>query len=157
MILSDRDIVEMLMKGDLKIVPFSEENLTPNGYDLSIGEIYIRKTNEHVREGKIIIPPLTWFAISTMEFVDLSNRITAQLWIRSSYARKGVFASFGKVDAGFRGNLTIGCFNADRKLEIGIGDKFCQIVFELLEREAEKTYEKRSGHYQDQKGIRLID
>jgi len=37
MILSDRDVLRMLKSRDLEIEPFSEENLTPNGYDLSIG------------------------------------------------------------------------------------------------------------------------
>ena len=157
MILSDRDVLRMLKSRDLEIEPFSEENLTPNGYDLSIGEIYIRKLDKHVKEGKVKIPPLTWFAISTKEFIGLGSRLTAQLWIRSSYARKGIFASFGKVDAGFRGNLTIGCFNADKEVELQVGDRFCQIVFELLENEVEKTYDKRSGHYQNQKGINLVD
>ena len=157
MILSDRDIRAMVEDGEIEISPFSEDNLTPNGYDLSIGEIYVRKTNEHVKEGKIKIPPLTWFAVSTKEFIGLGDKVTAQLWIRSSYARRGIFASFGKVDAGFRGNLTIGCFNADREVELQVGDRFCQIVFELLESEVEKTYDKRSGHYQNQRGIRLVD
>ncbi len=157
MILSDRDIRAMVEDGEIEISPFSEDNLTPNGYDLSIGEIYVRRTNEHVKEGKIRIPPLTWFAVSTKEFIGLSDKISAQLWIRSSYARRGIFASFGKVDAGFRGNLTIGCFNADREVELQVGDRFCQIVFELLESEVEKTYDKRSGHYQNQRGIRLVD
>ncbi|RLF43097.1 MAG: dCTP deaminase [Thermoplasmata archaeon] len=155
--LSDRDIRAMVEDGEIEISPFSEDNLTPNGYDLSIGEIYVRRTNEHVKEGKIRIPPLTWFAVSTKEFIGLSDKISAQLWIRSSYARRGIFASFGKVDAGFRGNLTIGCFNADREVELQVGDRFCQIVFELLESEVEKTYDKRSGHYQNQRGIRLVD
>jgi len=157
MILSDRDIRAMVEDGEIEISPFSEDNLTPNGYDLSIGEIYVRKTNEHVKEGKIKIPPLTWFAVSTKEFIGLGDKVTAQLWIRSSYARRGIFASFGKVDAGFRGNLTIGCFNADREVELQVGDRFCQIVFELLESGVEKTYDKRSGHYQNQRGIRLVD
>lgn len=157
MILSDRDIIEMLDTKDIEIHPFSEENLTPNGYDLSIGEIYIKKTNEHVHEGKVKVPPLTWFAISTKEFICLSDRVTAQLWIRSSYARKGIFASFGKVDAGFRGNLTIGCFTTDREVTLEVGDRFCQIVFELLRSRAEKPYGERSGHFQNQRGIKLVD
>ena len=157
MILSDRDIRMMVEGGEIEIHPFSENNLTPNGYDLSIGEIYIRKTNEHVKEGRVKIPPLTWFAISTKEFIGLSDKITAQLWIRSSYARRGIFASFGKVDAGFRGTLTLSCFSADREVELEIGDRFCQIVFELLKSKVEKTYDKRSGHFQNQRGIKLVD
>ncbi|HDO19290.1 MAG TPA: dCTP deaminase [Thermoplasmatales archaeon] len=156
--LSDNDILNMMRQGKLSIEPFEEKNLTPNGYDLTIGEVFIKKMNSHIREGIVRVPPLTWFAISTFEFIEMGEDITAQLWIRSSYARRGIFASFGKVDAGFRGTLTIGCFNASHEyVEIPIGDRFCQIVFELLATRPDKLYEERSGNYQNQRGITLPD
>jgi len=155
-VLSDKDIENAMKSGNLGIEPFIEKNLTPNGYDLSIDEVYIRKTDQHIKEGIVTIPPLTWFAISTKEFVKMGPQITSQLWIRSSYARKGVIASFGKVDAGFHGTLTFGCFNASGKeLEILIGDRFCQIVFEHLSTTANELYDKRSGAYQNQRGVTL--
>jgi len=155
-IISDKDIENFMKNNDLDIEPFNKKNLTPNGYDLSIDEVYIRKTDRHIKEGIATIPPLTWFAISTKEFVKMGPQITSQLWIRSSYARKGVMASFGKVDAGFHGTLTFGCFNAsDKEVEIPIGDRFCQIVFENLSSTADTLYDKRSGNYQNQRGVTL--
>jgi len=155
-ILSDIDIKEVMKKNELGIEPFIEKNLTPNGYDLSIDEVFIRKTNEHIKEGVAVIPPLTWFAISTKEFIKMGPKITSQLWIRSSYARKGIMASFGKVDAGFHGTLTISCFNSnDEPLEIPIGDRFCQIVFENMMSIPSELYDKKSGNYQNQRGIKL--
>jgi dCTP deaminase len=65
-------------------------------------------------------------------------------------------ASFGKVDAGFHGTLTFGCYNANHEeLEIPIGDRFCQIVFENLSTSADELYDKRSGTYQNQRGVTL--
>ena len=155
-ILSDRDIKESMKTNDLGIEPFNEKNLTPNGYDLSIDEIFIRKTDQHIKEGMAVIPPLSWFAISTKEFVKMGPQIASQLWIRSSYARKGVMASFGKVDAGFHGTLTISCFNSnDTEIEIPIGDRFCQIIFERLSSAPSELYDKKSGTYQNQRGIKL--
>lgn len=155
-ILSDKNIEEFMKNQELDIKPYNSKNLTPNGYDLTIDEIYIRKTEKYVKEGVAIIPPLTWFAVSTKEFVKMGSKITSQLWIRSSYARKGVMASFGKVDAGFHGTLTISCFNAnDKEIEIPIGDRFCQIVFENLSDKADSLYNERSGNYQNQRGITL--
>ena len=155
-VLSDKDIENAMKSGNLGIEPFIEKNLTPNGYDLSIDEVFIKKTDSHIKEGVAVVPPLTWFAISTKEFVKMGPQITSQLWIRSSYARKGVLASFGKVDAGFHGTLTFGCFNAsDKELEIPIGDRFCQIVFEHLSTTANELYDKRSGTYQNQRGVTL--
>jgi dCTP deaminase len=155
-ILSDVDIEHAMKNQELGIEPFVPKNLTPNGYDLSIEEIYIRKTEEHIKQGTATIPPLTWFAISTKEFVKMGPKITSQLWIRSSYARKGVLASFGKVDAGFHGTLTFGCFNASHEpLEIPIGDRFCQIVFEFMHSIPSELYDKKSGTYQNQRGVTL--
>jgi dCTP deaminase len=155
-ILSDKDIEEAMNSDNLGIEPYVQKNLTPNGYDLSIDEVFIKKKDEHIKEGVAVIPPLTWFAISTKEFVKMGPQITSQLWIRSSYARKGVMASFGKVDAGFHGTLTISCFNSnDEALEIPIGDRFCQIVFEKLSSKPSELYEKKSGKYQNQRGIKL--
>ena len=155
-VLSDGDIEQALKSGELGIEPFVQKNLTPNGYDLSIDEVYLRTTDEHIKEGVAVIPALTWFAISTKEFVKMGPQITSQLWIRSSYARKGIMASFGKVDAGFHGTLTFGCFNAsDKQVEIPIGDRFCQIVFEHLEQTPKALYHERSGTYQNQRGVTL--
>ncbi len=156
MILSDNDIVELIKSNELGIEPFVEKNLTPNGYDLSIEEIFIKKKDEHIKKGVAKIPAQTWFAISTKEFLKMGPKITSQLWIRSSYARRGVMASFGKVDAGFHGTLTISCFNSnDETLEIPIGDRFCQIVFENMSSIPSELYDKKSGNYQNQRGIKL--
>ena len=147
MILSDRDIREAILKGDIAIEPFRKENLTPNGYDLTIKEIYI---NGEIRE-EAKIKPLTWFAIVTEEYIKLKN-VAAQLWLRSTYARKGLLATFGKVDAGFEGCLTIACFNAYQELELKRGDRICQIVFEKMYSKPSKYYE---GKYRGHKSIKL--
>jgi len=155
-VLSDKDIEDFIKNNKLGIEPFENKNLTPNGYDLTIDEVYIKKTGSHIKGGIATIPPMTWFAISTKEFVKMGPDIASQLWIRSSYARKGVMASFGKVDAGFHGTLTISCFNTnDTPLDIPIGDRFCQIVFENLSSSPQELYDKKSGNYQNQRGIKL--
>lgn len=155
-ILSDLDIERLIENNELIIEPFNRKNLTPNGYDLSISEIYIKKNNLHIKDCIASIPPLTWFAISTKEFIEMGTNIASQLWIRSSYARRGILASFGKVDAGFHGTLTISCFNSgDQEIEIPIGDRFCQIVFERLSSTPQALYDERSGTYQNQRGITL--
>ena len=155
-VLSDVDIKQYMIEGELDIDPFYDKSLTPNGYDLSVEEIYIPKMDERVTNGVAVIPSLTWFAISTKEYIKMGSKVTGQLWIRSSYARKGILSSFGKVDAGFRGTLTLSCFNAsDREVEIPIGDRFCQIVFEELLTKPSELYDKKSGRFQHQRGIKL--
>lgn len=154
-ILPDHEILGRLRDGELKINGYSEESLTPNGYDLRISEIKISGGGE-VREGTAVIPAGTMFFVSTVERVELPPTLSAQLWLRTSWMRKGLLAGLGKVDAGFHGTLTFMAVNVSpTPVEVPIGSRFVQIVFETLMSPARLTYEKRSGNYQGQRGVTL--
>lgn len=155
-VLSDADILDRRANGELTIEPFLEKSLTPNGYDVSIEEVAVPAANLRVREAVARVPPLTRFAVSTKETVTLGRHLAAQIWLRTTWARRGVLASFGMIDAGFSGTLTFGAFNAsDAVVELPIGERFAQIVFLTLESGASATYETRSGTYQGQRGVTL--
>ncbi len=155
-LLADADIRHYLAKGELGIEPFEERSLTPNGYDVTIEEVVIPSTDMRTSAGVARIPPNTRFAVSTRETVRLGRHIAGQIWLRTTWARRGVVASFGMIDAGFAGALTFGALNASSEvLEIAIGDRFAQIVFLTLESPASETYDRRSGTYQGQKGVTL--
>ena len=96
------------------------------------------------------------FYVSTIERVRMADDICAQLWLRTTWIRKGVIGAFGKIDAGFEGTLTLGAYNAtDDPVEIPIGERFCQMVLETLNSVSLKDYSQRSGNYQGQTGITL--
>ncbi len=152
--LSDRDILDAMKKGKISIEGFREENLTPNGYDLTVGEIKVPDFDVYVKEGSFDIPSLTHFLVGSQEYIKLSEGYVAQLWLKSRWARRGVLASFGLVDAGFEGILTMGAF-ATKDIKLKVGDKFAQICFIKLNSPAEKPYALRSGHYQKQKNIKI--
>jgi len=155
--LSDNDIKDYIKKGRIYIEPFFEENLTPNGYDLTIEEVYIPELKERIREDTAEISSMRWFLIATKEYVKLGGEVAAQLWIRTTHARRGVMSSFGKVDAGFEGNLTLSAFNSsDHPIKIRIGDTFAQMVFEKMKSTPAKLYEERSGMYMGSKGVTLV-
>lgn len=155
-VLSDGGILRAMETGQLGIDDFVEKNLTPNGYDLTISEIKVGQDGDRQTEGDVSIPPKTWFAVSTKEYVRFGPQITSQLWIRTTWARKGILSSFGKVDAGFQGTLTLSAYNSsDNVVIIPIGQRFAQIVFEWLDSPSEKVYAERSGHYQGQRGVKL--
>ena len=155
-VLSDRDILAALKSGRLGISDYNEKSLTPNGYDLRVAEISIRGNPDVQKTGTVAIPPRTMFYVSTIERVKMGDDLCTQLWLRTSWIRKGVIAAFGKVDAGFEGTLTLGAYNAaDTAVEIPIGERVCQMVVEELTSPSEKSYEKRSGHYQNQTGVTL--
>ncbi|MDN5356884.1 MAG: dCTP deaminase [Candidatus Methanomethylophilaceae archaeon] len=155
-VLSDIDIAHGLSTGYLGISDFSEKGLTPNGYDLRISEISIRGNPEVKTHGVAAIPPRTMFYVSTLERVRLPPDLCAQLWLRTTWIRKGIMGAFGKIDAGFEGTLTLGAYNAtDDAVELPIGERFCQMIFETLSSNSGKDYSKRSGNYQGQTGVTL--
>ena len=152
-VLSDKSIIKLIANKEIIIEPFKESNLTPNGYDLTVSEIEI-PNEEKISKGKLRIPSNHRFAISTKEVISCGENHCAQLWLRTSWARKGIICSFGKIDSGFKGNLTLLGLNSSRdEVNIEIGNTFAQIVFEKLSTPADELYSDRSGNYQDQRGI----
>lgn len=153
-LLSDADIRRYLAKGEIAIEPFEESNLTPNGYDVTVEEIVVPAVKGRQRADRI--PPVTRFAVSTRESIRLGRHVAGQIWIRTTWARRGVVASFGMIDAGFSGTLTFGAFNGSSDpLDLPIGERFAQVVFLTLDTPASETYEQKSGTYQGQKGVTL--
>ena len=152
-ILSDKSIIDLVKNKEIIINPFQELNLTPNGYDLTVEEIEI-PGGKKVTSNNLIITPGERFAISTKEIISCGENHCAQLWLRTSWARKGIMCSFGKIDSGFKGNLTLLGLNSSKdEVAITVGNTFAQIVFEELSTPADELYSERSGKYQNQKGI----
>ncbi|MFW5946525.1 MAG: dCTP deaminase [Candidatus Natronoplasma sp.] len=154
MILSDSQIKDLIDKGELAIRDFKEENLTPNGYDLTIEEVVVEERKPQ-NKGDAVVPKDTWFAVSTEEYVVFPSNLAGELWIRTTWARRGIISSFGLIDAGFEGTLTLSAFNSYKEIEIPIGETFAQLTFHLLSEESAKKYSERSGNYQGQKGVTL--
>ncbi len=154
---SDRDIQLAVAAGRFRAEPWHPEDLTPNGLDLRIGHVLVPGAmTEPVSFGTVVVPPMTRFVVGTSTVVTLPVDAVGTLWIRSSWSRRGVIAAFGAVDAGFSGNLTVGCFNTSSEpLTIAVGDRFCQIVLASLGTPSEKGYAARSGTYQNQRGVTL--
>jgi dCTP deaminase len=148
--LSDRDIISLSRRGELIAEEFREESVTPNGYDLRASIIRINgndKDHETISSNK-------HFLVATLEYLKLPDDIMGQIWVRSSYARRGILGSFGAVDAGYHGTLTLSFFHSGSEdLEITKGDRIAQIVFHRMESVPEKTYSQRSGNYQGSRGI----
>lgn len=154
---SDTDFLAAVESGRLGLDPWHADDLTPNGIDLRIAEVLVPSQGaEPVRGGVAVVPPMARFLVATEQVVRMPADACGQLWIRSSYARRGVIASFGKVEAGFDGSLTVGAFNSSHEpLEVPVGDRFCQLVLEELLSPPQALYAERSGNYQNQRGVTL--
>ena len=143
----------MCIRDRIEIDPFHSDNLTPNGYDLTIKEIEI-PNGPKANEGGLIIPAGKRFAVSTKERIACGPNVCAQLWLRTSWARKGIACSFGKIDSGFNGTLTLLGFNSgDEDVKLSTGETFAQMVFEMMTGPAASLYSERSGNYQNQRGV----
>jgi dCTP deaminase len=155
-VLSDQDIIQRLENRTMKIDPFREKNLTPNGYDLTISEVYTRNPEGKVTIGEVYLEPGDWCLVSTEEYLLIPPDLCANLWMRSSFIRKGLIGGFGVVDAGFQGTLTFSVTNiGPERVALPIGDRICQIVYMKLSSSPQHLYEDRSGTYQDQRGITM--
>jgi dCTP deaminase len=138
MIVSDGTILDLIKGGSLVISPFDPGKLTPNGYDFSLTDT-------------VEIPPNEGFQVETLESVSIPGFLGAMMLLRSSYARKGVVASFGFVDAGFKGKINFYMKNLGKETVRIVKEKgVFQMIFLKMDMEAVQTYEKRSGNYQNQ-------
>ncbi|MFW3145700.1 MAG: dCTP deaminase [Thermoplasmatota archaeon] len=155
-LLSDQDIIYKLENRSMKIDPFRERNLTPNGYDLTISEVYTRNPEGKVTIGAVYLEHGDWCLVSTREFLEIPPNICGSLHLRSSFVRKGLLAGFGLVDAGFKGTLTFSITNVGpERVALPIGERICQIALHQLSSDPQHLYGSRSGTYQGQRGVTL--
>ncbi len=150
-VLNDSQIIEYCLGGKLISEGFQQGNVTPNGYDLTID--VVRHAGIETREG-LEIAPMGHFLVGSREFMNLPPDICAQIFIKSSMARRGIVGTFGFIDAGYRGNLTLSFYNSSQQpVMIEPGKKIAQVIFLRMDSPASQTYEKRSGNFQDSRGI----
>ena len=165
MILSDGTIRRMLGDGTLRITPMEESQIQPASVDIRLGSTF--SVVEDSPSGKItleneiryrtitsdtyVLLPNQFVLATTMEFFDLPNDITAFVEGRSSLGRMGLsIQNAGWVDPGFRGEITLELYNANRcAIELKAGRRVGQLVFSRMDAAAENPY---NGKYQGQRG-----
>ncbi len=150
--LPDHLIISLAKEGTLISENFSPESVTPNGYDLRIGALKHFGTSSEVKEARL--DPGSGIWVSTLEYLAMPSGIMGQIWLRSSYARRGLMGSFGAVESGFTGNLTLSIFNFGlESIDLKSGERIAQIVFHRMVSEPEHGYAERSGTYSGSRGI----
>jgi len=147
----DREIKRLLKEGKLVIKPLSEDSITPNGVDLSVGDEAIvmleapepAPTRVEVDE-ELVVPPYAHVLVVTEEYLELPPNIVGLVNLRSTYARRGLLIPPTVVDAGYKGRLTLALRGAPHPIKLRRGERVWHLV--LVESyEAEKPY---SGKYQ---------
>ena len=161
--MSDQTIVKMLEEKTLKIEPLEKEQIQPASVDIRLGNTFsvvedlstgILNLEEEIKYKIIksyILLPNQFVLATTMEYFDLPNDLTAFVEGRSSLGRMGLFIqNAGWVDPGFRGEITLELYNANRcAIELKAGRRVGQLVFAKMDKPALNPY---NGKYQGQKG-----
>ena len=165
MILSDKTITGMLAEKSLVITPLTEEQIQPASVDIRLGNSFsvvddtpsgIITLGSQIKYKTItadtyLILPGQFVLATTMEYFELPNNLTAFVEGRSSLGRMGLFIqNAGWVDPGFKGEITLELFNANRcAIELKAGRRVGQLVFAEMDDFALNPY---NGKYQGQTG-----
>lgn len=165
MILSDKTLTKMLAEGTLVAEPIEKEQIQPASIDIRLGKTFsiVKDSSSGIitLENKIeyetietdtyVILPGQFVLATTMEYFELPDNLTAFVEGRSSLGRMGLFIqNAGWVDPGFKGEITLELFNANRcAIELKAGRRVGQLVFAEMDDTAMNPY---NGKYQGQKG-----
>ncbi|WP_448910790.1 dCTP deaminase [Holdemania massiliensis] len=165
MILSDKTLIKMLNDHSLVVTDLEPEQIQPASIDIRIGNTFcivedspsgiINLEDEiqykQITAEKYTLLPGQFVLATTMEYVELPDDLTAFVEGRSSLGRMGLFIqNAGWVDPGFKGEITLELFNANRcAIELCAGRRIGQLVFAQLDEKALNPYR---GKYQGQRG-----
>jgi dCTP deaminase len=167
MLLSDRDILEAIEKGFIKIEPFNRKNIQPASIDLVLGDGFLTVDESHeenkiirldkepiynpVHHGAFELPAGQFALGTTLEYITLGSNIAAMVQGRSSIGRRGLFIqNAGWIDPGFEGNITLELYNPNKlPIELKPGVRICQLLFEYTKTRSEHPYQ---GKYKGQRG-----
>ena len=165
MILSDKTIIQMLDEKSLVISPLEKEQIQPASVDIRLGNTFSIVEDSStgvisleqpinyktITTDSYIILPGQFVLATTMEYFELPDDLTAFVEGRSSLGRMGLFIqNAGWVDPGFKGEITLELFNANRcAIELKAGRRVGQLVFAKMDAPAINPYD---GKYQGQRG-----
>lgn len=165
MILSDRTLNRMLEEGSLSITPLQAGQIQPASVDIRLGNTFsivedssggiitmgCEISYKTINTDTYLLLPGQFVLATTMEYIVLPDNLTAFVEGRSSLGRMGLFIqNAGWVDPGFRGEITLELFNANRcAIELQAGRRIGQLVFAKMDDRARCPY---AGKYQGQRG-----
>ena len=179
MILSDRDILARLAKGDLVVDPLDDPDLQvqPASIDLRLGDEFLVFRHPHIayidprssdladyterlvieEGGVFVLHPGEFVLGTTRERVRIPPDLVAKVEGRSSLGRLAVVvhATAGFVDPGFEGHITLELSNLGRvPVALHPGMRVSQIALHAMTTPADRPYghPSRGSKYQGQRG-----
>jgi dCTP deaminase len=161
MILTKTEIKKRMEKGQITIMPFVEENLNPDSYDLTLAPKLLmytdpildpKRTNPtrevSIPEEGLVLHPGELYIGSVNEFTEAKS-LVGVLYGKSSLGRLGLFVHItaGFIDSGYAGKLTLE-LAVVRPVRVYAGMKIGQIAYSEEKGES-TTY---SGKYMNDTG-----
>jgi len=148
-LVKENKLVENLSERELK-------NPEGAGFDLRIGELYRIKGRgflgveeretpemelvakyENGKTVKIELQPRTYYAMKTIEQVNMPEDLLAIMTPRSTLFRSGVYIFGGQTPPGYKGGLTMGIYNfREEKFKLEMGARVVHIMFFQVEGES---------------------
>lgn len=158
MILGVNQLLKLVKEKKL-VQNLSERELTnPEGagFDLRIGELYELKGKGFLgveerntadmklvakyQKGKIIkvrLKPQIYYAMKTIESVNMPENLLALMTPRSTLYRSGVYIFGGQTSSGYKGGLTMGIYNfRNVKFDLEMGARVVHIMFFKIDGES---------------------
>lgn len=156
-LLADRDIIQLLSKGELRIIPLVnvDQQLGATSFDIRLGasfEVFLpacKRTPDSVSGvaydsqridldylEHIVLLPGQFMLAHSFEYLKLPDWLAAELDGRSSYARLGleVHMTAGMIDPGFEGVVTFELFNSGpNPIQLFPGLRIAQIRFTAVQ------------------------
>lgn len=147
MLMTDGEIQDAVVSGELGITDFADHCLQPASYDMRIGSRALRSGDtpeiDVARERSIVINAGQFALITTYESVRLPADIAGHIGVRSYYTRKGMILLAGlQIDPGFEGYLVLGVYNASpRRLTLDYEATFATVEFHRLNTPSKSPYQ----------------
>lgn len=158
MILGAEKLLKLVKENKLVENLSERELINPEGagFDLRVGELYEisgkgflgveeRATPEmkligKYEAGKILkieLKPKTYYAMKTIESVNMPDDLLAIMTPRSTLFRSGVYIFGGQTPPGYKGGLTMGIYNfRDEMFDLEMGSRVVHIMFFQVEGES---------------------
>lgn len=168
-VLTRDEILKEMERGNIRITPFSPDQVGPGSVDLHLGSEFrvFDKTDgiyhvtdevdptkitqvKRVRDHIVLTPGETILGI-TRERIALASNLCGWLEGRSKYARLGlmIHITAGFIQPGIDNHQVLEIINvSNRPLALHVGTRICQFIFERTEGRA--TY---NGLFRDQESL----
>lgn len=170
MILSDKEILSLIAKGEIVIQPFDEKCLGTNSYDVHLGKAMAVYTSrvldakahnriEHfeIPEEGFVLQPNTLYLGVTEEYTETHTSVPF-LEGKSSVGRLGIdiHATAGKGDVGFCNTWTLE-ISCTQPVRIYAGMPIGQLIYFEVRGEINNYYNKKKGAKYNERTTRPVE